>query len=904
MRISLGATAVWIGAIASLVSVGHGVPDGFGEREIFKNGFMTDLTFTTDNRMFVTQKEGFVHIYEPGDDYQYGGGDTTVLDIVDKVCVENERGLGGIQLHPNFDSNGWIYLYYTFPKNGNCDEDVNDGPVNRLSRWTWNAALNEIDQDSEVVLLDTPSTARAQHNSGKIEFGKDGMLYVTIGDTGVNDEGQNLNSVLGGMIRLTDTGDIPSDNPFAQDPDGVRCNLTGRGDGKCQELYAVGLRNPWRFAMNPNTEGNKIHFYVNDVGADAWEETSEGGDDFEDASLFNYELGIQNFGWPGREGPCKRGDVGGCDDYEGFIHPIHYYQHEGGGACTCGAFVPNGVWGTEWDDKYLYGEFVFGQIYSFGVGEGTDCPECNPANSGKDPQIFTTYESILTMRFGPYINGQTALYYTSSGNGGIMMQVYCENCPAPGTNGTIASPTIAPTAAPTVYVPPVRPDGEGGYPGVLFPWSSSADCPEGYDYCGVLEFCMGESNSETGPVYGYRIPCPEGETCECNSIPGPLIRLIPGNVYKLTLRNAGTEVTNLHTHGLHIVGDGDGDDVVREVNGGNCLDYTWDIKSDHPAGTSWYHAHLHTISEKQVGGGAFGMLIVEENPNLDSVLPSWAGNERLLQVSVSVYTDEMYANGRQNEVIDIAANQWYRLRVSLVNANAIPYNFTFADQGMCEIHKVAQDGIWRSTVPGPMKSSWELTGASRADFAIKCNTPNALVPLFYRNEDPIANIWVGPEESNLYTMEEWQPTRPYSISDMTGETVPESNKFAVSLGFDYVNDEYWDPMVPIETIAYDQVHEWTLQQTWFHPFHMHLYHMQIVTPGGCGDGHEEGEFYDTISANGNCTVRFRTADIGQRCVLHCHVLFHEDSGSMSWVNVTGEGMPINLVQSPEYVCPS
>jgi hypothetical protein len=79
--------------------------------------------------------------------------------------------------------------------------------------------------------------------------------------------------------------------------------------------------------------------------------------------------------------------------------------------------------------------------------------------------------------------------------------------------------------------------------------------------------------------------------------------------------------------------------------------------------------------------------------------------------------------------------------------------------------------------------------------------------------------------------------------------------------------------------------------------------MQIVTPGGCG-AHEEGEFYDTISADGDCTVRFRTADIGQRCVLHCHVLFHEDSGSMSWVNVTGPNMPMNTVQSPEYVCPA
>ena len=483
-----------------------------------------------------------------------------------------------------------------------------------------------------------------------------------------------------------------------------------------------------------------------------------------------------------------------------------------------------------------------------------------------------------------------------------MMQVYCEECAA-GDNTTMTNTTIAPTAAPTVYVPPSRPDGEGGYPGVLFPWKSGTDCPEGYDYCGVLEFCMGEDSLETGPVYGYRLPCTDS-VCECKGIPGPLIRLVPGNVYKLTLRNAGTEVTNLHTHGLHIVGDGDGDDVVREVmGGGNCLDYTWDIKDDHPAGTSWYHAHLHGLSETQVGGGAFGMLIVEENSNLDPVVPTWAKNERLLQISVAVYTDEMYANGRKNEVIDIAAKQWYRLRVSLVNANALSYNFTFADRGMCEIHKVATDGIWRSQVPGPKSSVWELTGASRADFAIRCNTTNALVPILYRDEEPIANIWVGEEEYNLHTMEEWTPNRPYSISDMRSEDVPEENKFAVRLGFDYVNDEYWDPMVPIGTIAYDQVHEWTLLSTNLHPFHIHLYHMQVVTPGGCG-GHEEGEFYDTIAAEGNCTIRFRTADIGQRCVLHCHVLFHEDNGSMSWVNVTGPDMPMNTAQSFEYACPA
>lgn len=190
------------------------------------------------------------------------------------------------------------YLYYTYPKFGNCDEgNEESGPVNRLSRWIWDPALNQIDPDSEVVLLDTPPATEAMHNSGKIDFGKDGMLYVTIGDQGISDRAQELDSVIGGMVRLTDQGDIPPDNPFANDIDGVRCNENGRGDGKCQELYVVGLRNPFRFSMNPNTEGNKVHFFINDVGASKWEEINEGGDDFEDNSVFNYNLGLQNFGW-------------------------------------------------------------------------------------------------------------------------------------------------------------------------------------------------------------------------------------------------------------------------------------------------------------------------------------------------------------------------------------------------------------------------------------------------------------------------------------------------------------------------------------------------------------------------------------------------------------------------------
>jgi FtsP/CotA-like multicopper oxidase with cupredoxin domain len=292
---------------------------------------------------------------------------------------------------------------------------------------------------------------------------------------------------------------------------------------------------------------------------------------------------------------------------------------------------------------------------------------------------------------------------------------------------------------------------------------------------------------------------------------------------------------------------------------------------------------------------------VEDNTFTDPDLPSWAANERLLQVSVSSVKGTV-GNGKTNEVIDIDADQWYRLRVSIVAAYAEPKNFTFDDSGDCNVTKVASDGIWRSSIPRPSASVYELTGASRADFAIRCVTPNSLVPLLY-DGDLIATIRVGSSEPNPHVMEEWKPKRPNSLQDLRTLSLPQDGAFDIKLGFDYVNDQKWDPEIPLDTIAYDQVHEWTLQQTVRHPFHLHLYHMQVVTPGGCG-AHEEGEWYDTISAPGNCTVRFFTADFGQMCVLHCHVLFHEDAGSMSWVDVTGLNMPRNDVQSFEYSCPA
>ena len=665
--------------------------------------------------------------------------------------------------------------------------------------------------------------------------------------------------------------------------------------------------------MDPNADN--VRFFINDVGREDWEEVSEGGD-----GVFGtqYRLGLPNYGWPVLEGPCDKGETGDCSEASWggeFIPPFHFYQHreeEGGGAAVGSTFIPNGIWPREYDNAYFQGEYEWGTLYLVKDSEEDHCYSCNPPKSGKNVTIFSDYEKVIGMRFGPSRDCRQALYYTSSANGGWIhrltyvgddISISCPpgssptTTPPSGTNATTAPPTAAPTPPPLA--------AEGGYPGDLFPWASGDTCPEGFDYCGMLEFCAGNNLN----TFGYRLPCLE-EECPCPGISGPLIRLQSGSKYRLTLRNAAPDesvVTNLHTHGLHIVGDGDGDDVIREVTGdGNCLDYTWDVASDHPGGTYWYHAHRHGFTQKQVEGGAFGLLIVEDNKSINPNVPAWAANERLLQVVFSPITWEVFGNGKKNEVIDMDANQWYRLRVSIVESDALHRKFRFDDQGDCTIHKVANDGIWRSVVPQLSgvwnENAWELTGASRADFAVNCATPNSLVSA-YLDEFLAATLRIGALESNPYVMEEWIPERPYAFRDLRTLEVPDGNTFSVRLGYDYVNDEQWDPDVPIATIGFDQVHEWTLRQTVSHPFHIHLYHMQVVTPGGCG-AHEEGEWYDTISSPGNCTIRFNTADIGQRCVLHCHVLFHEDAGSMSWVNVTGPDMPRNDVQSFQYQCPA
>lgn len=177
-----------------------------------------------------------------------------------------ERGLLGIALDPDFDNNHYVYVYYTRSQT----------PIkNRVSRFT--ADTNNPDvavANSEKILLDDIPSDSGMHNAGALHFGTDSKLYVSVGDGGQDHTtAQNLSSLSGKILRINKDGSIPQDNPFVG-------QINTRG-----EIWALGLRNPFTFAIHP-TLGTMM---INDVGQDIWEE-------------INLGKKSSNYGWPTCEG--------------------------------------------------------------------------------------------------------------------------------------------------------------------------------------------------------------------------------------------------------------------------------------------------------------------------------------------------------------------------------------------------------------------------------------------------------------------------------------------------------------------------------------------------------------------------------------------------------------------------
>lgn len=384
----------------------HALPSGFRDEGVaFKSG-ATGFTFVPKvdggSILLICQKKGEV-IAIPDPD-KADSKKVDVLDIEDKVCTDGERGISQIIPHPDFLKTRYVYLFYTFDKNGGCKFSDVDGPVNVVSRFTLNDDLKMVD---EKIILQTSPLHSKVHNAGDMKFGNDGYLYVTLGNGGKANEhmnSQKANTLLGSIVRITEDGDIPSDNPFTDDDD-RKCGNDGvtSSSSRCSEIWSIGFRNPFRFAMNPN-EKDFTQFWVHDVGGATWEEISE---------VTSKSPG-KNYGYRDMEGPCKRGSKVDCKPNEKFVDPLFYYEHneEGDGCVAGGAFIPNGIWPSQYDNKYLFADFIFKEIYLLSKGDD-GCRDCSPPRPDYQRESFKSTGDTgqpLQLTFGPYKNKQ-ALYY-------------------------------------------------------------------------------------------------------------------------------------------------------------------------------------------------------------------------------------------------------------------------------------------------------------------------------------------------------------------------------------------------------------------------------------------------------------------------------------------------------------
>lgn len=408
------------------------IAPGFADDFVAAIPLPTAVAQLPDGRLLVASQGGTLRIVRDGALLA-----APALTIT-AICANSERGLLGVTPDPDFETNGFLYLYYTYRAPGrDCGSRTLTGPVNRVSRFRMTG--DTVDPATELVLIDNISSWNGNHNAGDLQFGPDKNLYVSTGDAGcdpgaggcagANAAARRTNTLLGKILRITRDGAIPADNPW-RGPDSARCNQGDAPAGmRCQETYAWGLRNPFRIAIDPRSANPRV--FANDVGQAAWEEVNE-------------ILPGEDYGWNVREGFCANGSTTNCTTGElaegRYRNPVFAYQHgpalPGTQSSNCrslsgGAFTPSGIWRPE-QEGYLFADFVCGSIFHL-----SDSLRLTEIARGLGNA------SVVALAFGTF-RGAPALYYTTYARGGELRRLTAFVAASPATflRGTLAIDAI------------------------------------------------------------------------------------------------------------------------------------------------------------------------------------------------------------------------------------------------------------------------------------------------------------------------------------------------------------------------------------------------------------------------------------------------------------------------------
>jgi glucose/arabinose dehydrogenase len=292
------------------------------------------LTHSKDgsNRNFIVQQRGIIKVVQPGSTTP-----TDFMNITSKVSSSgSERGLLGLAFHPNFINNSFFFVNYTRQSDG----------ATIIARYK---AINNNtvgDVNSERIIMTIPQDF-SNHNGGMIEFGPDGFLYIGMGDGGSgndpNNRAQNINSLLGKMLRINPSlAENPPTPAYTNPPDNPYVGING-----ADEIYALGLRNPWRWSFD---RAGINQLWAGDVGQNAIEEVNI------------ITLG-GNYGWRVYEGNnCTNIDPSLCNPAN-FIPPVHTYNHAGGRCSITGGYVYRGTQGTFPQGTYIFGDYCSREVF-------------------------------------------------------------------------------------------------------------------------------------------------------------------------------------------------------------------------------------------------------------------------------------------------------------------------------------------------------------------------------------------------------------------------------------------------------------------------------------------------------------------------------------------------------------
>ncbi|WP_418513358.1 PQQ-dependent sugar dehydrogenase [Corallibacter sp.] len=359
----------------SIVSISQSI-----DIEPYASGFTNPVSIkhAGDNRLFIVERAGVIKIVN-------NDGSTNPTPFIDiNTLVSNsggERGLLGLAFHPNYLTNGFFYVNY-----------INNNGDTVISRFVTNPPDNNTANPSTEEILLTIAQPYSNHNGGDIAFGSDGYLYIATGDGGSGGDpenrSQNLNSLLGKLLRIdvnTASGGnnyrIPSDNPFV-----------GTANAR-DEIWAYGLRNPWRFSFDRQT--NDI--WIADVGQN----------DIEEINMVPITTAGVNYGWRCYEGNSAYNTTG-CPDVNTITFPVSQYSHSGSGAFKCsisGGYRYRGTAQSTLSGLYFFADYCSNEI---GILEynGTTW----------DMSFTQQYSGNNWTAFGEDVDGEIYVAGLSSGN--------------------------------------------------------------------------------------------------------------------------------------------------------------------------------------------------------------------------------------------------------------------------------------------------------------------------------------------------------------------------------------------------------------------------------------------------------------------------------------------------------